>query len=33
MEHKKHDVITLGRSSIDLYSQNIGASFNNIKGW
>ncbi len=33
MEHKKHDVITLGRSSIDLYSQNIGASFNNIKGF
>jgi len=33
MEHKKHDVITLGRSSIDLYSQNIGASFNDIKGF
>lgn len=33
MEHKKHDIITLGRSSIDLYSQNIGASFNDIKGF
>ena len=33
MEHKKHDVITLGRSSIDLYSQNIGVSFNDIKGF
>lgn len=33
MEHKRRDVITIGRSSIDLYSQNIGASFNNIKGF
>ena len=33
MENKKYDVITLGRSSIDLYSQNIGASFNDIKGF
>ena len=31
--HKKYDVITVGRSSIDLYSQNIGASFNDIKGF
>lgn len=28
---KKYDVITYGRSSIDLYSNNIGASFTNIK--
>ncbi|MDO5977342.1 5-dehydro-2-deoxygluconokinase [Flavivirga spongiicola] len=33
MMHKKYDVITVGRSSIDLYSQNIGASFNDIKGF
>ncbi|RRQ49156.1 5-dehydro-2-deoxygluconokinase [Maribacter algicola] len=30
---KKYDVITFGRSSIDLYSQNIGSSFNDIKGF
>ncbi|WP_445735786.1 5-dehydro-2-deoxygluconokinase [Mariniflexile sp.] len=30
---KKYDVITFGRSSIDLYSQNIGAPFNEIKGF
>ncbi len=30
---KKFDVITFGRSSIDLYSQNIGAPFNEIKGF
>ena len=33
MENKKYDVITFGRSSIDLYSQNIGASFNDIEGF
>ena len=33
MSNKKFDVITFGRSSIDLYSQNIGASFNDIKGF
>lgn len=33
MANKKYDVITLGRSSIDLYSQNIGATFNDIKGF
>ena len=33
MSDKKFDVITFGRSSIDLYSQNIGAPFNNIKGF
>lgn len=33
MKNKKFDVITFGRSSIDLYSQNIGASFNDIKGF
>jgi 5-dehydro-2-deoxygluconokinase len=27
------DVITIGRSSIDLYSQNIGAAFNDITGF
>lgn len=27
------DVITIGRSSIDLYSQNIGAAFNDISGF
>jgi len=30
---KKYDVITIGRSSIDLYSQNIGAEFVDIKGF
>lgn len=30
---RKHDIITIGRSSIDLYSQNIGAPFNDIKGF
>jgi 5-dehydro-2-deoxygluconokinase len=30
---KKHDVITFGRSSIDLYSQNVGAPFNEIQGF
>lgn len=30
---KKYDVITFGRSSIDLYSQNIGSAFNDIKGF
>ena len=33
MTEKKHDVLTIGRSSIDLYSQNIGAPFNDIKGF
>lgn len=33
MENKKFDVITFGRSSIDLYSQNIGSPFNDIKGF
>ncbi|MDO6603801.1 5-dehydro-2-deoxygluconokinase [Arenibacter palladensis] len=33
MSDKKFDVITFGRSSIDLYSQNIGAPFNDIKGF
>lgn len=30
---KKYDVITIGRSSIDLYSQNVGADFVDIKGF
>lgn len=29
----KYDLLTIGRSSIDLYSQNIGAPFNEIKGF
>ena len=33
MSNKKFDVITFGRSSIDLYSQNIGSPFNDIKGF
>ena len=33
MNNKKYDVITYGRSSIDLYSQNIGAEFVDIKGF
>lgn len=33
MKNKKFDVITFGRSSIDLYSQNIGSPFNDIKGF
>ena len=33
MSTKKFDVITFGRSSIDLYSQNIGSPFNDIKGF
>lgn len=33
MDTKKFDVITFGRSSIDLYSQNIGSPFNDIKGF
>jgi 5-dehydro-2-deoxygluconokinase len=33
MKNKKFDVITYGRSSIDLYSQNIGADFVNIRGF
>jgi 5-dehydro-2-deoxygluconokinase len=33
MGNKKFDIITIGRSSIDLYSQNIGYSFNDIKGF
>ncbi|HEY3429890.1 MAG TPA: PfkB family carbohydrate kinase, partial [Cyclobacteriaceae bacterium] len=30
---KKYDVLTIGRSSIDLYSQNVGAEFIDIKGF
>ncbi|MFT3845858.1 MAG: 5-dehydro-2-deoxygluconokinase [Lacibacter sp.] len=33
MDEKKFDLITMGRSSIDLYSQNIGADFVDIKGF
>ena len=33
MKDKKYDVITYGRSSIDLYSQNIGAEFVDIQGF
>jgi 5-dehydro-2-deoxygluconokinase len=29
----KYDVVAMGRSSIDLYSQNIGAEFEDIKGF
>ena len=29
---RKVDLITIGRSSIDLYSQNIGSKFEDIKG-
>ena len=32
-KEKKYDVLTVGRSSIDLYSQNIGAEFIAIKGF
>ena len=33
MKDKKYDLISYGRSSIDLYSQNIGADFVDIKGF
>ncbi len=33
IKEKKYDLITFGRSSIDLYSQNIGADFVDIKGF
>ena len=33
MQEKLFDLITMGRSSIDLYSQNIGADFVDIKGF
>ena len=33
MQEKEFDLITFGRSSIDLYSQNIGADFIDIKGF
>ena len=33
MVTRKYDVLTVGRSSIDLYSQDIGAPFNEIKGF
>jgi len=33
MADKKYDVLTIGRSSIDLYSQDIGSPFNEIKGF
>src|SRR3546814_2351311 len=32
-KEKTYDVLTVGRSSIDLYSQNIGAEFIAIKGF
>lgn len=33
MNNKKFDVITFGRSSIDLYSQDVGTPFNDISGF
>lgn len=33
MSNRKYDLITMGRSSIDLYSQDIGAAFTDIKGF
>ena len=33
MTERIYDVITIGRSSIDLYSQDIGSPFNDIKGF
>jgi len=33
MQNKEFDLLTFGRSSIDLYSQNIGADFADIKGF
>jgi len=33
MKERKFDVITFGRSSIDLYSQDIGTTFNDITGF
>ena len=33
MSSKKYDILTIGRSSIDLYSQSRGEDFNNIKGF
>ena len=33
MTNKKFDIITFGRSSIDLYSQDIGTPFNDISGF
>jgi 5-dehydro-2-deoxygluconokinase len=33
MKDKKFDVITFGRSSIDLYSQDVGTTFNDISGF
>lgn len=33
MKQKAYDLITMGRSSIDLYSQDIGAAFPDIKGF
>lgn len=33
MKEKKFDVITFGRSSIDLYSQDVGTTFNDISGF
>lgn len=33
MTKKKYDIITIGRSSIDLYSQDIGANFTDINGF
>ena len=33
MTDRKFDVITFGRSSIDLYSQDVGTPFNDISGF
>jgi len=33
MADRTYDVLTIGRSSIDLYSQDIGSPFNDIKGF
>ena len=33
MKFEKYDLITLGRSCIDLYSQDVGAPFNKITGF
>ena len=33
MPSTPYDLLTIGRSSLDLYSQNIGAPFEDIKGF
>ena len=33
MENKRYDVVCMGRSSIDLYAQDIGVPFEEIKGF